>query len=46
MASSTAGVLYALTLSASPASVAPDDAQKKAHHVKDGFENPWEYVNA
>ncbi|CBF83345.1 putative Zn-dependent hydrolase/oxidoreductase family protein [Aspergillus nidulans FGSC A4] len=41
MASSTAAALYALTLSASPASSAPDDASAKAHHVKNGFDNPW-----
>ncbi|KAL4794616.1 beta-lactamase superfamily domain-containing protein [Aspergillus venezuelensis] len=42
MGSSTAAILYALTLSASPASQAPEDASKKAHHVKNGFDNPWD----
>jgi hypothetical protein len=44
MASSTAAALYALTLTASPVSSVPDDASKKAHHVKNGFDNPWEYA--
>ncbi|KAL5340124.1 beta-lactamase superfamily domain-containing protein [Aspergillus crustosus] len=42
MASSTATALYALTLSTSPVSPLPDDASKKAHHVKNGFDNPWD----
>ncbi|KAL3453341.1 beta-lactamase superfamily domain-containing protein [Aspergillus insuetus] len=43
MASSTATVVYALTVSSSPiASAGPEDASKKAHHVKNGFDNPWD----
>ncbi|KAL3466270.1 beta-lactamase superfamily domain-containing protein [Aspergillus heterothallicus] len=42
MASSTATVVYALTVSASPVSAGPEDVSKKAHHVKNGFDNPWD----
>ncbi|KAL2854972.1 beta-lactamase superfamily domain-containing protein [Aspergillus pseudoustus] len=42
MASSTATVVYALTVSASPVSSGPEDASKKVHHVKNGFDNPWD----
>lgn len=42
MSSSTAAVLYALTVTASPASPGPEDATKKSHHLQAGFTNPWE----
>lgn len=42
MSSSTSAVLYAVTISSSPAGAVPDDASKKAHHLKGGFRNPWE----
>lgn len=42
MSSSTAAVLYALSVTASPVSPAPEDATKKSHHLQAGFTNPWE----
>ncbi|KAI9371853.1 beta-lactamase superfamily domain-containing protein [Aspergillus egyptiacus] len=42
MASSSATAIYALTVSASPVSAGPEDADKKAHHRKNGFDNPWD----
>ncbi|KAJ9380997.1 hypothetical protein DTO063F5_6448 [Paecilomyces variotii] len=42
MSSSTSAVLYAVTISSSPAGAVPDDASKKAHHLKGGFRNPWD----
>lgn len=44
MSSTTSAILYALTVSASPASTVPDDAAGKPHHGKGRFHNPWEYV--
>lgn len=44
MSSTTSAILYALTVSASPASTVPDDAGSKPHHGKGRFQNPWEYV--
>ncbi|KAF9893122.1 T-complex protein 1 subunit gamma [Aspergillus nanangensis] len=42
MSSSTATVLYALTVSAPSVSITPEDAKEKSHHVQGGFTNPWE----
>lgn len=42
MSSSTAAVLYALTVTTSPVSPGPEDATKKSHHLQAGFTNPWE----
>ena len=39
-----ATVLYALTISNSPARPGPEDVLEKTHHTKSGFRNPWEYV--
>lgn len=44
MSSSTAAVLYALTVTTSSTSPGPEDATKKSHHLQEGFKNPWEYV--
>lgn len=42
MSSSTTAVLYAITITTSPASPGPDDVSKKSHHLKVGFTNPWD----
>ncbi|ODM14878.1 hypothetical protein SI65_09630 [Aspergillus cristatus] len=42
MSSSTAAVLYALTVTTSPTSPGPEDATKKSHHLQEGFKNPWD----
>ncbi|GES61884.1 dioxygenase [Aspergillus terreus] len=42
MSSSTAAVLYAITISVPPVSTSPDDAKEKSHHVQGGFTNPWD----
>ncbi|KKK26240.1 hypothetical protein ARAM_004961 [Aspergillus rambellii] len=42
MGSSSATVLYALTVSVSPISPAPEGVDKKTHHRKGGFDNPWD----
>ncbi|OJJ87474.1 putative Zn-dependent hydrolase/oxidoreductase family protein [Aspergillus glaucus CBS 516.65] len=42
MSSSTAAVLYALTVTTSSTSPGPEDATKKSHHLQEGFKNPWD----
>ncbi|OXV11639.1 hypothetical protein Egran_00600 [Elaphomyces granulatus] len=42
MSSSTAAILYAVTIAVSPKSASPEDAAKRSHHLKDRFKNPWE----
>jgi hypothetical protein len=42
MSSSTAAILYAITITTPAASPLPDDAQKKSHHLQGGFTNPWD----
>lgn len=42
MSSSTAAILYSLTVSVPPVSAGPDEAKDKSHHVASGFVNPWE----
>lgn len=43
-AASTSAALYSLAVVLSPASEGPEDVKEKAHHLKNGFQNPWEYV--
>lgn len=40
--SSTAGILYAVTVSPVSMEEVPDEAKGKPHHLKHGFTNPWD----
>ncbi|PYH74781.1 putative Zn-dependent hydrolase/oxidoreductase family protein [Aspergillus vadensis CBS 113365] len=41
-AASTSAALYSLAVVLSPASEGPEDVKEKAHHLKNGFQNPWD----
>lgn len=40
--SSTAGILYAATVSPALVGDVPEEARDKRHHLKNGFANPWD----
>ncbi|PLB53188.1 Metallo-hydrolase/oxidoreductase [Aspergillus steynii IBT 23096] len=42
MSSSTAAILYSLTVSVPPVSASPDEAKEKSHHASNGYVNPWD----
>lgn len=42
MSSSTAAILYSITVSVPPVSAGPEDAKEKSHHASNGYVNPWD----
>ncbi|PYI02270.1 Zn-dependent hydrolase/oxidoreductase family protein [Aspergillus sclerotiicarbonarius CBS 121057] len=41
-AGSTSAALFSLTVLLSPVSPGPEDVKEKSHHLKDGFQIPWD----
>ncbi|PWY92055.1 Metallo-hydrolase/oxidoreductase [Aspergillus heteromorphus CBS 117.55] len=42
MSSSTSAALFSMTVMLSPVSPGPEDIKEKTHHLKNGFQNPWD----